>query len=78
VVLPDGYAQCVKPFVKTNKSDYINAEAIAEAVGRPTMRFVPIKSDDQLDMQSLHRVGAPSIIDRAATLLETRLYESEH
>jgi transposase len=49
-------AQYVKPYVKTNKNDYIDAEAIAEAVGRPQMRFVPIKSDDQLDMQSLHRV----------------------
>jgi transposase len=46
----------VKPDVKTNKSDYIDAEAIAEAVARPTMRFVPIKTDDQLDLQSLHRV----------------------
>jgi transposase len=45
-----------KPYVKTNESDFIDAEAIAEAVGRPTMRFVPIKTDDQLDMQSLHRV----------------------
>jgi transposase len=42
--------------VKTNKIDYIDAEAIAEAVSRPTMRFVPIKTDDQLDLQSLHRV----------------------
>src|SRR5258706_907709 len=49
-------AQYVKPYVKTNKSDYIDAEAIAEAVARPTMRFVPIKTDDQLDLQSLHRV----------------------
>jgi transposase len=49
-------AQYVKPYVKTNKNDYIDAEAIAEAVGRPKMRFVPIKTDDQLDMQSLHRV----------------------
>jgi hypothetical protein len=49
-------AQYVKPYVKTNKNDYIYAEAIAEAVGRPKMRFVPIKTDDQLDMQSLHRV----------------------
>jgi hypothetical protein len=40
--------QYVKPFVKTNKNDYIDAEAIAEAAGRPTMRFLPIKSDDQL------------------------------
>jgi transposase len=49
-------AQDVKPYVKTNKNDYIDAEAIAEAVGRPRMRFVPIKTDDQLDLQSLHRV----------------------
>jgi transposase len=49
-------AQYVKPYVKTNKNDYVDAEAIAEAVGRVQMRFVPIKSDDQLDMQSLHRV----------------------
>jgi transposase len=49
-------AQYVKPYVKTNKNDYIDAEAIAEAVGRPRMRFVPIKTDDQLDLQSLHRV----------------------
>ena len=41
-------------YVKTNKNDYIDAEAIAEAVGRPTMRFVPIKSDEQLDLQSVH------------------------
>jgi hypothetical protein len=39
-------AQYVKPHVKTNKSDYIDAEAIAEGVGRPKMRFVPIKSDE--------------------------------
>jgi transposase len=49
-------AQYVKPYVKTNKNDFIDAEAIAEAVGRPNMRFVPIKTDDQLDLQSLHRV----------------------
>jgi transposase len=47
-------AQYVKPYVKAN--NYIDAEAIADAVGRPQMRFVPINSDDQLDMQSLHRV----------------------
>ena len=52
-------AQYVKPYVKTNKNDYIDAEAIAEAVGRANMRFVPIKSDAQLDMQSLHRSTRP-------------------
>jgi hypothetical protein len=38
-------AQYVKPYVKTNKNDHIDAEVIAEAVGRANMRFVPIKSD---------------------------------
>jgi transposase len=42
-------AQYVKPYVKTNKSDFIDAKAVAEAVGRPTMRFVPVKSDGQLE-----------------------------
>jgi transposase len=45
----------VKPYVKTNKSDYIDAEAIAEAAQRPTMRFVPIKTEEQLDLQTVHR-----------------------
>src|SRR5712664_3613287 len=49
-------AQYVKPYVTKNKSDYIDAEAIAEAVQRPTMRFVPIKTEDQLDLQAVHRV----------------------
>jgi len=58
-------AQYVKPYVKTNKSDYIDAEAIAEAVSRPTMRFVPIKTDEQLDLQSLHRFAChPAEIGR--------------
>jgi len=63
-------AQYVKPYVKTNKSDFIDAEAIAEAVGRPTMRFVPIKTDDQLDMQSLHRVRERWVIRIRGLLLE--------
>jgi transposase len=49
-------AQFVKPFVKSNKNDFIDAEAIAEAVTRRNMRFVPIKTDDQLDLQALHRM----------------------
>jgi len=49
-------AQYVKPYVKTNKSDYIDAEAVAEAVQRPTMRFVPIKTEEQFDLQAVHRV----------------------
>jgi transposase len=65
-------AQYVKPFVKTNKNDYIDAEAIAEAVGRPTMRFVPIKSDDQLDMQSLHRIRERWVMRRTAAVNQIR------
>ena len=49
-------AQFVPPFVKSNKNDYCDAEAIAEAVERENMRFVPIKTEDQLDLQALHRV----------------------
>ena len=65
-------AQYVKPYVKTNKSDYIDAEAIAEAVERPTMRFVPIKSDDQLDLQSLHRVRERWVMRRTAVINQIR------
>jgi transposase len=64
--------QYVKPFVKTNKNDFIDAEAIAEAVGRPSMRFVPIKSDDQLDMQSLHRVRERWVMRRTAVVNQIR------
>jgi transposase len=47
--------QFVKPYVKANKTDAADAEAICEAVTRPTMRFVPIKSVDQHAVLSLHR-----------------------
>lgn len=50
--------QYVKPFVKGNKNDYNDAEAIAEAAQRPTMRFVPIKSVEQQDVQNFHRQRA--------------------
>ncbi|WP_336492663.1 IS110 family transposase [Methylobacterium nigriterrae] len=46
----------VRPYVKAQKNDERDAEAIAEAATRPTMRFVPLKAQEQLDMQSLHRV----------------------
>lgn len=48
--------QYVRPFVKAQKNDCLDAEAIGEAVQRPTMRFVPLKTVDQLDLQALHRV----------------------
>src|ERR1700751_3152937 len=65
-------AQYVKPYVKTNKNDYIDAEAIAEAVTRPTMRFVPIKTDDQLDLQSLHRLSERWGVRRTAVINQIR------
>ena len=65
-------AQYVKPYVKTNKSDYIDAEAIAEAVQRPTMRFVPLKTEEQLDLQTVHRVGERWVMRRTAVVNQIR------
>ncbi len=65
-------AQYVKPYVKTNKSDYLDAEAIAEAVQRPTMRFVPIKTEEQLDLQAVHRVRERWVMRRTALVNQTR------
>jgi transposase len=65
-------AQYVKPYVKTNKSDYIDAEAIAEAVQRPTMRFVPIKTEEQLDLQAVHRVRERWVMRRTAVINQVR------
>ncbi len=47
--------QVVRPYVKTNKNDARDAEAICEAVTRPTMRFVPIKTAEQQALLALHR-----------------------
>src|SRR5437868_6220834 len=65
-------AQYVKPYVKTNKTDYIDAEAIAEAVQRPRMRFVPIKTEEQLDLQALHRVRERWVMRRTAVINQIR------
>jgi len=65
-------AQYVKPYVKTNKNDYLDAEAITEAVQRPTMRFVPIKTDEQLDLQALHRVRDRWVARRTAVMNQMR------
>ena len=65
-------AQYVKPYVKTNKSDYIDAEAFAEAVQRPTMRFVPIKAEEQLDLQTVHRVRDRWVTRRTAVVNQIR------
>jgi transposase len=62
--------QFVKPYVKSNKNDSRNAEAIAEAVTRPTMRFVPIKDVAQQDIQALHRVRERLMGERTARVNE--------
>ena len=71
-------AEYVRPFVKSNKNDYIDAEAIAEAVQRPTMRFVPIKSEAQLDLQALHRVRDRWMGRRTAVINQIRGFLLEH
>ncbi len=67
-------AQFVKPFVKSNKNDFVDAEAIAEAVDRKNMRFVPIKTDDQLDLQAIHRVRDRLISRRTAVINQLRAF----
>ncbi len=67
-------AQFVKPFVKSNKNDFLDAEAVAEAVERKNMRFVPIKTDDQLDLQALHRVRDRLIARRTSVINQLRAF----
>jgi transposase len=65
-------AQYVKPYLKGHKNDYRDAEAIAEAVQRPTMRFVPLKNPEQLDLQALHRVRSRLVTQRTAVINQIR------
>src|ERR1700688_568959 len=64
--------QFVKPYVKTNKNDVADAEAICEAVGRPNMRFVPIKSVEQQAILSVHRVRQGFVKARTAQANQIR------
>jgi transposase len=68
----------VKPFVKGSKNDAVDAEAIFEAAMRPRMRFVPVKSRDQQDLQSLHRARDRLICQRTALINHTRGRLAEH
>ncbi len=65
-------AQFVKPYRKSNKNDFIDAEAIAEAVTKQNMRFAQIKTQDQLDLQAMHRVRDRLVHDRTALINEIR------
>jgi transposase len=64
----------VKPFVKGQKNDYNDAEAIAEAALRPNLRFVQEKSQDQLDLQACHRVRSRLVSRRTATINQIRVF----
>lgn len=65
-------AQFVKPYRKSNKNDFIDAEAIAEAVTKHNMRFVQIKTEEQLDVQAMHRVRDRLVQRRTALINEIR------
>ena len=62
----------VRPYVKANKNDDHDAEAIAEAATRPTMRFVPVKSEAQSDIQALHRARSRLVAERTALINHLR------
>ena len=62
----------VRPYVKSNKNDARDAEAICEAVGRPLMRFVAVKSQAQQDMLALHRVRSLLIRERTGLMNQMR------
>ncbi len=64
--------QFVKPYVKSNKNDANDAEAICEAVGRPSMRFVTIKTTAQQDLQAIHRIRSELVRQRTAKVNQIR------
>jgi len=70
--------QFVKPYVKSNKNDQNDAEAICEAVGRPSMRFVPPKSAEQLTVQAIHRIRQRLVAGRVRLVNQIRGLLAEH
>jgi transposase len=73
--VPPVYA---KPFRQSHKNDFRDAHAIAEAVQRPTTRCVPAKTDEQLDLQALHRVRHRLVGQRTAVINQIRCFLLEH
>ena len=67
-------AKYTKPFIKGQKNDYNDAEAIAEAALRPNLKVVREKTQDQLDLQALHRVRARLVSRRTATINQIRAF----
>ena len=70
--------QFVTPYVKSNKNDRNDAEAICEAIGRPSMRFVPPKSAEQLEIQAVHRIRQRLVSDRTRLVNQIRGLLAEH
>ena len=66
------------PFVRGSKNDATDAEAIFDAASRPTMRFVPVKTTDQQDLQSLHRVRDRLVAQRTNLINHTRGLMAEY
>lgn len=62
----------VRPYVKAQKNDDRDAEGIAEAASRPTMRFVELKTQEQLDTQTLHRVRSRLVAERRSLINQLR------
>jgi len=73
--VPPAYA---KPFRQGHKNDFRDAYAVAEAVQRPSTRCVPVKTDDQLDLQALHRVRSRLVGQRTAVINQLRGFLLEH
>ena len=71
-------AQFVKPYLKANKNDFNDAAAIAEAAGRASMRYVPLKTTEQIELQALHRVRRRFIVERTAVINQMRALLLEH
>jgi transposase len=67
-------AQYVRPYSKGQKNDFNDAEAIAEAVQRPTMKFVATKTGEQLDLQALHRVRERLVSQRTGIINQIRAF----
>ena len=73
--MPPAYS---KPFRQGHKNDFRDAHAVAEAAERPSTRCVPIKTDEQLDLQALHRVRSRLISNRTAVINQIRGFLLEH
>src|SRR3954453_9767641 len=67
-------AKYVRPYSKGQKNDFRDAEAIAEAVQRPTMKFVATKTAEQLDLQAMHRVRERLVVQRTGVINQIRAF----